>query len=57
MIKSQQQRLDMRLSYELISNGISINATLVFSPDQAQKSFKAITKGISKCEADGGCRA
>jgi len=42
--------------YELMSHGISINATLIFSPEQAQKSFMAMTRGISKCEADGGCR-
>jgi len=56
MIKIPATEAGYEAMYELISNGISINATLVFSPEQAQKSFKAITKGISKCEADGGCR-
>ncbi len=42
--------------YELMNCAISVNATLVFSPEQAKNSFTAMTRGISKCEADGGCR-
>jgi transaldolase len=56
MIKIPATEAGFKAMYELMSDGISVNATLVFSPEQAQKSFRAMTKGISKCEADGGCR-
>lgn len=41
---------------ELLSNGISVNATLVFSPKQAQKCLKAMKKGMDEFEASGGGR-
>ncbi len=41
---------------ELLSNGISVNATLVFSPKQAQKCLKAMKKGMDGFEASGGGR-
>ncbi len=41
---------------ELMSVGISVNATLVFSPKQATQCFKAMTKGIAKGEKYGSCR-
>ncbi len=41
---------------ELLCNGISVNATLVFSPKQAQKCLKAMKKGIDGFEASGGGR-
>jgi len=56
MIKIPATEAGYEAMYQLMSDGISINATLVFSPEQAQKSFRAMTRGISKCEADGGCR-
>jgi len=56
MIKIPATPAGYKAMYELMSDGISINATLVFSPEQAQESFTAMTRGISKCEADGGCR-
>ncbi len=40
----------------LIENGISVNATLVFSPKQAVQCFKAMTKGIEQGEKYGACR-
>ena len=40
----------------LISTGISVNATLIFSPKQAQKCLKAIKKGLERFESDGGGR-
>jgi transaldolase len=40
----------------LLSTGISVNATLVFSPKQAQKCLKAMKKGIDEFEALGGDR-
>lgn len=39
---------------ELLSTGISVNATLIFSPKQAQKCLKAMTKGLDRFEAEGG---
>jgi len=39
---------------ELLDTGISVNATLIFSPKQAQKCLKAMTKGLHSFEADGG---
>jgi len=40
----------------LMENGISVNATLVFSPKQATQCFKAMTKGIEQGEKYGACR-
>lgn len=41
---------------ELISTGISVNATLVFSPKQAQRCLKAMKKGLDEFDASGGGR-
>jgi transaldolase len=41
---------------ELISTGISVNATLIFSPKQAQRCLKAMKKGLEAFEASGGGR-
>ena len=41
---------------ELLGTGISVNATLVFSPKQAQKCLKAMKKGFDSFEASGGGR-
>ncbi|MCK4441347.1 MAG: transaldolase [Sulfurovaceae bacterium] len=40
----------------LMADGISVNATLIFSPKQARQCFTAMTKGIAKGEIDGSCR-
>jgi transaldolase len=40
----------------LMADGISVNATLVFSPKQATQCFKAMTKGIAQGEKFGACR-
>lgn len=40
----------------LMAEGISVNATLVFSPKQAIQCFKAMRKGIQKGENYGACR-
>ncbi|HHH51284.1 MAG TPA: transaldolase, partial [Campylobacterales bacterium] len=40
----------------LMADGISVNATLIFSPKQARQCFTAMTKGIAKGETDGSCR-
>jgi transaldolase len=41
---------------ELLSTGISVNATLIFSPMQTKKSLKAMKKGLDCFEKDGGGR-
>jgi len=41
---------------ELLSNGISVNATLIFSPKQAQRCLKAMKKGLDAFEVSGGGR-
>jgi len=40
----------------LLSTGISVNATLVFSPKQATRCLKAMKKGLDEFEASGGGR-
>jgi transaldolase len=42
---------------ELMSMGISVNATLVFSPDQVKKCLKAMKHGLDIFENSGGRRA
>ena len=42
---------------ELMSTGIPVNATLVFSPEQARKSLKAMKHGLDIFENSGGRRA
>ncbi len=42
---------------ELLSTGISVNATLVFSPKQAKKCLKAMKHGLDIFENSGGRRA
>ncbi len=42
---------------ELMSTGISVNATLVFSPTQAKKCLKAMKHGLDIFENSGGRRA
>ncbi|RRS30838.1 MAG: transaldolase [Epsilonproteobacteria bacterium (ex Lamellibrachia satsuma)] len=54
MIKVPATEAGYAAMTELISTGISINATLVFSPKQAQRCLKALTKGLDRFEADGG---
>ena len=39
---------------ELLATGISVNATLIFSPEQARRCLKSMTKGLDSFEADGG---
>ena len=40
----------------LLETGISVNATLVFSPEQAKRCLKAMKHGIDLFESDGGRR-
>ena len=56
MIKVPATQAGYEAMTELMADGISINATLIFSPKQARQCIKAMSKGISKCETDGSCR-
>ncbi len=56
MIKVPATQAGYKAMTELMADGISVNATLIFSPKQARACFKAMTKGIATCEASGGCR-
>ena len=40
----------------LLATGISVNATLIFSPEQAKRCLKVMKHGIDLFEADGGRR-
>ena len=40
----------------LLATGISVNATLIFSPDQAKRCLKVMKHGIDLFETDGGRR-
>ena len=42
---------------ELLSTGISVNATLIFSPKQTKRTLKAMKKGLDCFEKHGGLRA
>jgi len=56
MIKVPATQAGYEAMTALMEDGISVNATLIFSPKQAVQCFKAMTKGIQKCESYGGCR-
>jgi len=56
MVKVPATQAGYEAMTELMSEGISVNATLIFSPKQATQCFKAMTKGISKGEKYGACR-
>jgi len=56
MIKVPATQAGYSAMSELMADGISVNATLIFSPKQARQCFTAMTKGIAKGEADGSCR-
>jgi len=56
MVKVPATQAGYEAMTALMEEGISVNATLVFSPKQATQCFKAMTKGIAKCESYGGCR-
>ncbi|MCK5853711.1 MAG: transaldolase [Sulfurovaceae bacterium] len=56
MIKVPATQAGFEAMTELMGDGISVNATLVFSQKQATQCFKAMNRGIAKCEANGPCR-
>lgn len=56
MIKVPATEAGYAAMTELLSDGISVNATLVFSPEQARKSLDAMKVGIDEFENTGGER-
>jgi len=56
MIKVPATNAGYEAMEALLSTGISVNATLVFSPDQAKRCLKKMKHGIDMFEADGGRR-
>jgi len=56
MVKVPATEAGYEAMKELLSTGISVNATLVFSPKQAQKCLKAMKKGLDAFEVSGGGR-
>jgi len=56
MVKVPATQAGYEAMTTLMADGISVNATLVFSPKQATQCFKAMTKGIAQGENYGACR-
>lgn len=57
MIKVPATQAGYATMRELMGMGISVNATLVFSPDQAMQSLNAMKQGLYNFENSGGLRA
>jgi transaldolase len=56
MVKVPATQAGYEAMTALMEDGISVNATLVFSPRQATQCFKAMTKGIQQSESFASCR-
>jgi transaldolase len=56
MIKIPATKAGYEAMNILMAEGIPVNATLVFSPEQAKECMDAMTQGIAKGEVDGSCR-
>ncbi len=56
MVKVPATKAGYEAMQALLNTGISVNATLVFSPEQAKQCLKAMKAGIDSFEADGGRR-
>ena len=56
MVKVPATEAGYEAMYALTATGISVNATLVFSPKQAQRCLKAMKKGLDAFEVSGGGR-
>ncbi len=56
MVKVPATNAGYEAMRELLSMGISVNATLVFSPEQAKRCLKQIKVGIENFVSDGGGR-
>jgi len=54
MIKVPAANAGYEAMKELLSLGISVNATLIFSPEQARRCLKAMTAGLHNYETYGG---
>ena len=54
MIKVPATNAGYEAMKELLSLGISVNATLIFSPEQARRCLKAMTAGLHNYETYGG---
>jgi len=50
MVKVPATKAGYEAMRELLSMGISVNATLIFSPEQAKRCFKAMSKGLEVFE-------
>jgi len=57
MIKIPATDAGYEAMYTLLSIGISVNATLVFSPQQAQKSLDAMNRGLKELKQGVGPKA
>ncbi|MBD3789983.1 MAG: transaldolase [Campylobacterales bacterium] len=57
MIKVPATEAGYAAMTELLSTGISVNATLIFSPEQARKCLDAMKQGLDIFENSGGRRA
>ncbi len=57
MIKVPATEAGYSAMTSLLNVGISVNATLVFSPKQARRCLKAMKKGLDYFSKDGGLRA
>ncbi len=56
MIKVPATNAGYEAMETLLATGISVNATLIFSPEQAKRCLKAMKHGIDLFETDGGRR-
>ena len=56
MIKVPATNAGYDAMQELLTDGISVNATLVFSPDQAKRCLTSMKKGMDSFVANGGKR-
>jgi transaldolase len=54
MVKVPATNAGYEAMTELLATGISVNATLIFSPEQTRRCLKSMTKGLDSFEADGG---
>ncbi len=54
MIKVPATNAGYEAMRELLSMGISVNATLIFSPEQARRCLKFMTAGLHEYDATGG---
>ena len=57
MIKIPATEAGYEAMYTLLSIGISVNATLIFSPDQAQKCLDAMSRGLDELSKGVGLKA